>query len=188
MRRTTSGNTEGLSSGAYVVGRSGIHGRGLFAARGLKMGERIVEYVGERKMDGGGEENGKRKMENGRDRRVGVYVFEVGEGVYLDGEIPGNAARWINHSCAPNCEAVEEAGRVWIFARQDVAEGEELTFDYGFRLESFLGHPCRCGAAGCAGFIVNAWERRRVGRLLGRKGRSLARGGRPLGLTRRAGA
>jgi hypothetical protein len=192
MLRSTSCNTEAFSRTAYVVGPSGIHGRGLLAARELGAGERIVEYRGRIQNSECRMQNAEIKARNaprsyGQNR---IYVFEVREGVYLDGGVRGNAARWVNHSCAPNCEAVEEGGRVWIFAQRAIAAGEELTFDYGFRLAVFLGHPCRCGAAGCAGYIVNARERRRVGRLLGRKGRSLTRDGRPAtaGWTREAGA
>jgi SET domain-containing protein len=105
----------------------------------------------------------------GADGVGGVYVFEVGEGIYLDGEVRGNAARFMNHSCAANCEAVEEGGRIWMTAARGIEAGEELTFDYGFRLGECLVHRCRCGAAGCAGYIVNRWERWRMRRWVKRK-------------------
>jgi SET domain-containing protein len=71
----------------------------------------------------------------------------------------------INHSCAPNCRAEVVRGRIWIVARTDIPAGAELTFDYGFSLAEGRLHPCRCGAARCAGFIVNAAQRWRLRRL-----------------------
>jgi SET domain-containing protein len=155
----------------HRVRRSGIHGRGLFAAQAVRTGERVAEYTGKiRNAEDGGAEMAANHVQAGP-----VHLFELAEGVYVDGDAPGNAARFANHSCAPNCEMVEERGRLWLVARRAVAAGEELTFDYGFRLREFLGHRCRCGAPGCAGFIVNARERWRARRLLGRQGRSLVR-------------
>ena len=77
-------------------------------------------------------------------------------------DVPWNPARRINHSCAPNCESQQGRGRIWIVARRDIAPGEELTFDYGFPYSEWRDHPCRCGAAECAGYIVNTGQRWRV--------------------------
>jgi SET domain-containing protein len=65
-----------------------------------------------------------------------------------------NPARWLNHSCAPNCEADLDAGRIWIVALRDLTPGEELTFKYGYDLTDYRDFPCRCGAPACVGFIV----------------------------------
>jgi hypothetical protein len=152
--------------------RSGIHGRGLFAARALAAGERVLEYTGERV--------GKAESRRRQRARRAVWIFELNRRHDLDGHARGNPARFINHSCAPNCEVMAERGRVWIYAAREIAAGEELTFDYGYRLAAFLGHPCRCGAAGCTGYIVSGTERWRVGRWLGRAGRSLVGTGRKM--------
>jgi SET domain-containing protein len=152
------------SAGLWIIGASSIHGRGLFAARAIAAGERIIEYTGERIA----------KAESTR-RQTGGFTFlmELDESFDLDGDQPDNPARFINHACAPNCEVIVEHGQVWIRAAKAIAAGEELTFDYGFRLATFPGHPCRCGAPGCIGFIVGQTERWRARRLLGRVGRSL---------------
>ena len=65
-----------------------------------------------------------------------------------------NPARFLNHSCAPNCEAELDDGRIWIVAKRDIKAGEELTFNYGYDLEDYRDHPCRCGVPECAGHIV----------------------------------
>jgi SET domain-containing protein len=150
---------------AWVAGPSPIHGRGLFAARPLATGERVLPYAGERI---GKRESARRAAARGRGP---VLLFELNSRHDLDGGVRSNPARFLNHSCAPNCEAVAVRGRVWIRARRAIARGEELTFDYGFRLAWCLDHPCHCGAPACAGFIVNEPQRRRLRLLLGRSGR-----------------
>lgn len=152
---------------AVRLGRSGVHGYGLFARDFLPRGERVIEYVGERIT--------KAEAVRREDRRLArlaaggdgcVYVFELNQRHDLDGDVAWNPARRINHSCAPNCEAQRGRGRIWIVARRDIAPGEELTYDYGFDFAEWRDHPCRCGAAQCAGFIVNGGQRWRVRRQL----------------------
>ena len=63
-------------------------------------------------------------------------------------------ARFVNHSCEPNCEAELSDGQVWIIAGRDIAAGEEVTYNYGYDLVDYREHPCRCGAASCVGYIV----------------------------------
>jgi SET domain-containing protein len=162
--RSFSTGEEVCSTVLWTIGASSIHGEGLFAAKAIATGVRIIEYTGERVV----------KTESIRRQVDGLtFLMELDESFDLDGDQPDNPARFINHSCAPNCEAVAEADRVWVRAARAIAAGEELTFDYGFRLTAFPGHPCRCGAPGCIGFIVGQTERWRARRLLGRVGRSL---------------
>jgi SET domain-containing protein len=95
------------------------------------------------------------------------FIFSVNEEYDLDGNIPTNLARFINHSCAPNCEAHVEAGEVWMMALRDIQLGEEITFNYGYDLEDYRDHPCSCGGASCVGYIVGEqfFERLRGQRL-----------------------
>ena len=74
--------------------------------------------------------------------------------------------RHINHSCAPNCESQMIRGRIWIVALRDIARGEELSYDYGYNLQNFLDHPCKCGAPECVGYIVAEAERKKLKRIL----------------------
>jgi SET domain-containing protein len=131
---------------AYLVFRdSGIHGTGAFADRAIPAATRIIEYVGEQITK---EESARRCEANNQ------YIFSLTEEIDLDGNVEWNPARLINHSCAPNCESECIEGRIWIIALRDIAPGTEITFNYGYDLEDFEEHPCRCGAQGCIGFIV----------------------------------
>ncbi|MFZ9936518.1 MAG: SET domain-containing protein [Luteolibacter sp.] len=135
---------------------SEIHGRGVYATCFIPKGERIIEYVGERIDKRESEKRGnaqhRKSLENGD---AAVYIFTLSRNYDLDGNVPWNTARLINHSCAPNCEAWIEGRRIFIHALHDINEGEELTFDYGFDVECYEDHPCRCGKPDCVGYIVS---------------------------------
>ena len=124
---------------------SPIHGTGGFAARDIPTGTRVAEYVG-RKID---------KQESLRQCELeNPYIFTLDEGYDLDGNVDWNPARWLNHSCAPNCEAQEDSGRIWIVSARDIRAGEEITFNYNYDLVDYRDHPCRCGASNCVGYIL----------------------------------
>jgi SET domain-containing protein len=124
---------------------STIHGMGGFARCDIPAGIRIIEYVGER-ID---KAEAQRRCE--ADNR---YVFYIDETWDIDGSVDWNPARFINHSCTPNCETELDNGRVWIQALRDIKAGEELSFNYGYDLKDFLDHPCQCGSPECVGYIV----------------------------------
>ena len=105
----------------------------------------LIEYVGER-IDKA--ESARRCAEDNR------YIFHLDDDFDLDGRVDWNPARWLNHSCAPNCEAQLIDGRIWIVALRAIEPGEELTFNYSYDLEEYRDHPCRCGTLDCIGFIV----------------------------------
>ncbi len=136
--------------------RSGIHQRGLFASRKIPEDTEIIEYVGEVIS----KEEGDRRAHALVDKTAGtdnpaVYIFILNDEFDIDGNIPENTARLINHSCDPNCEAqTTEDDEIWIVSLREIAKGEELTFDYGFELENYEDHPCRCGRPNCVGYIV----------------------------------
>jgi SET domain-containing protein len=125
---------------------SAIHGRGGFARARIPQAARVIEYVGERISKA---ESLRRCQSNNE------YIFTVTETEDLDGNVPWNPARFINHSCEPNCEAILEVDRIWIVALRDIQPGEELTFNYGYDLADYREHPCRCGANNCVGYIVS---------------------------------
>lgn len=126
---------------------SPIHGTGVFATVSITAGTRILEYLGE-KID---KQESLRRCELNNE-----YIFAVDEHFDLDGNVGWNPARFVNHSCDPNCDAERIEGRIWIVARREIGAGEELTFNYGYDLENYREHPCRCGAANCPGFILAA--------------------------------
>lgn len=128
-----------------VFGDSGIHGRGAFAIRPIPQGTRVIEYVGERISKAEALERCEANNE---------FIFSLNETEDLDGNVSWNPARFINHCCAPNCEAQLEDERVWIVALRDIAPGEELTFNYGYDLVDYREYPCRCGSPACVGYMV----------------------------------
>jgi SET domain-containing protein len=124
---------------------SPIHGTGGFARERIAPDSRVLEYVGERIP----------KAESLRRCAAGnPFIFHLDDTWDLDGNIPANPARFLNHSCAPNCEARLEEGQIWIVVVCPVEAGEELTFDYGYDLEDAQDYPCRCGTAQCVGVIA----------------------------------
>jgi len=125
--------------------RSRIHGTGGFARRDIPAGTRLIEYVGEKITKA----ESLRRCEANNE-----YIFTLDDECDLDGNVTWNPARFINHSCAPNCEAEWDENRIWIAALRDIPAGEELSFNYGYDLEDYREHPCRCGAPECVGYIV----------------------------------
>ena len=139
----------------YLIRQSSIHSRGVFAARDVRKGERIIEYVGEKITKAeSARRAGSRMDEASRDGGGAVYIFTLNKRQDLDGNVDWNPARLINHSCAPNCEAEIARGRIWIAARRTIREGEDLSYAYGFDLDCWNDHPCLCQQENCVGFIV----------------------------------
>jgi len=140
----------------YIVRRSAIHGRGVFAARKIAKGTRIIEYKGQRVT----QKEVDRRYANVPETDSHTFLFELDDKLVIDAGVRGNAARWINHGCKPNCETVEEDSRIFIEATRDIARGEELMYDYNITLEE--RHTprmkqiwaCLCGARRCRGTML----------------------------------
>jgi len=133
------------------VDPSRIAGQGLFAGQEIKQGTKIIRYIGEKITH----EESERRLAAGN-----VYIFGLDERSALDGSTPKNTARYINHSCDPNCHT-EQFGRIiWIVAIRDIAAGEELTYNYEYEIDDEPAEPCHCGAKHCCGYILGPqyWE------------------------------
>jgi hypothetical protein len=138
------------------VRNSEIHGRGVYATRFIPKEQRIIEYVGELIDKKVSERRG--ISQHAKSLKTGdaaVYIFTLSKNYDIDGNVPWNTARLINHSCEPNCEAWVEGRRIFIHSMRDIEPGEELTFDYGFDVDCYQDHPCLCGRTGCVGYIVS---------------------------------
>jgi SET domain-containing protein len=129
-----------------VFEKSSIHGTGGFARRAIPAGTRAIEYLGERISKA----ESLRRCEANNE-----FIFTLNDHQDLDGDVAWNPARFINHSCAPNCDAELDEERIWIVANRDIAAGEEITFNYGFDLEDYRNYPCKCGSAECVGYMVD---------------------------------
>jgi hypothetical protein len=141
----------------YVVRRSRIHGSGVYATRRIRKGTRIVEYLGERISH---EQADARYEAKGQDDGH-TFLFVVDARTVIDAGVGGNEARFINHSCDPNCETVIEGRRVFIEALRTIRPGEELGYEYGLTWEStddpaeLANYACRCGTARCRGTMLD---------------------------------
>nr|XP_020650223.1 histone-lysine N-methyltransferase 2A [Pogona vitticeps] len=142
------------SKEAVGVYRSPIHGRGLFCKRNIDVGEMVIEYAG----------NVIRsiltdKREKYYDSKgIGCYMFRIDDSEVVDATMHGNAARFINHSCEPNCYSrvinIDGQKHIVIFAMRKIYRGEELTYDYKFPIEDASNKlPCNCGAKKCRRFL-----------------------------------
>ena len=146
--------------------RSGIHGDGVHARVAIPAGYVIIEYRGERITKAESARRGAMRLQQvRRGRDVSTMIFRLNQRYDLDARRGGNISRFINHSCEPNCRSERKRGRIWIVAHRDIAAGEEITFDYGFRFRHWASNPCRCCAAQCAGYIVEASQRWRLRRM-----------------------
>jgi SET domain-containing protein len=142
----------------HVVGPSGLHGTGVYAARDIPEGTRIIDYGGRRITT----EQADAKPPANPDEPFHTFFFALSSGKIIDGGSRGNDARWINHSCAPNCEAQENAAgtRVHIVALRNIAKGEELFYDYGLTMDGRVTkkmkqqYQCLCGAPNCRGTML----------------------------------
>jgi SET domain-containing protein len=135
---------------------SKIQGRGVFATRAIKEGTRLIEYRGEIVSD----EEADRRYPFFDDERHHTFLFRLDSGDAIDAGPSRSIAKYINHSCDPNCEAVEEDNRIFIDALRDIRKGEELVYDYNYVLEERHTaankklYPCNCGANKCRGTIL----------------------------------
>ena len=135
---------------------SEIQGRGGFAAKPIRKGTRIIEYVGERIS----QREADRRYDDGSMKRHHTFLFALDSGKVIDAAVGGNDARFINHSCDPNCQAIEEGGRIFIEALRGIAPGEELLYDYAYERTSATTpedeelYRCRCGSPRCRGSIL----------------------------------
>ena len=136
------------------VGKSRIEGRGVFAKRKIPKGTRIIEYKGKRRP------LAELFTERAGENAARVYAFSLRTDTVIDPTMGGNEARFINHSCEPNCEAYTFDDKAYIYAMRDIVRGEELTFDYQLRGASAAARKksndylCRCGSKNCRGTML----------------------------------
>ena len=141
----------------YTVRNSDIHGRGVFAAGKIRKGTVIVEYKGQRVTW----DDAMAQPDSDPEDSAHTFLFQLDDGRVIDARVRGNAARWINHSCDPNCRTFEDdKGRVFIEAKRKIRPGEELSYDYKLQIEGRLTkreraqYACRCGTAKCRGSLL----------------------------------
>jgi hypothetical protein len=139
----------------FEIRASLIQGLGAFATRPIRAGTRLIEYTGERLTPIQAD-----AWYPDTDDRHHTFLFAIDDDIVIDAAVNGNEARFINHSCDPNCDAVVEDERIWIETICDIEPGEELAYDYAYVLEERHSpaakrrYPCHCGAATCRTTIL----------------------------------
>ena len=142
----------------FEIRSSRIQGRGAFAKRKIKKGTKLIEYIGEVISH----EEADRRYPEDRNERHHTFLFTIDDKRIIDAAYGGNDARFINHSCDPNCISVDYGGQIFIESKRDIAEGEELAYDYKFERSSNPRddawqeklYACYCGSPKCRGTIL----------------------------------
>ena len=170
LPKTTAKTKTKTLSRPYRLRRSAVHGSGLFAFRKIAKGEQIIEYLGERISH----EEADRRHEDKADDDNHTFLFTIDEKTVVDAGVDGNDARFINHSCDPNCEVVIARGHLVVEAVRAIRPGEELAYDYYLNrapedppdVEQI--YACRCGAGSCRGTMLEPPRKPRAERLSAR--------------------
>jgi hypothetical protein len=140
----------------FEIRPSPIQGLGAFATRAIPARTRLIEYAGERITPAESDA----RYPDLPSQRHHTFLFAIDDDVVIDAAVDGNDARFINHSCDPNCDAVVDDGRIWIETLREIAPGEELAYDYKYSLEERhtparkRQYPCHCGSAKCRRTIL----------------------------------
>ena len=161
-KKETSALPKVLHKACIEVHESSIHGKGVFACEPIPKGACIIEYTGERISW----KKAIKRHPHDLEQPNHTFYFSLSNGKVIDGKVHGNEAKWVNHSCAPNCEATEfdiknDQLRVFLFAKKNLRVGEELFYDYNLDVEEKTTkalqkeYACRCGKKSCRGTMLS---------------------------------
>ena len=157
----------------WKVKKSKIHGAGIFATEDISKGVKVIEYIGEKVTKAEGDKRSERRIKKYLHSKTtgSVYIFELNSRYDIDGSSKKNKARYINHSCSPNCEVNITKGKIWISSIKKIRKNEELSYDYGYEFdkEDYKDHTCKCGSKNCIGFIISSDDRAKYKRFIKKK-------------------
>ena len=143
----------------WAVKKSKIHGSGVISTEDIKNKTKIIEYVGEKISKKEGDKRSAERIKKfSKKKNQGiVYIFELNKRYDIDGTPEYNKARYINHSCDPNCEVDIINNKIWIISLKKIKTGQELSYDYGYPFDEddYKDHICKCGSDKCIGYIVS---------------------------------
>ena len=134
------------------------HGFGLFAKQSIKKNKKIIEYIGNKITKKEGDIIADKHLKLAKKNKTNgmVYIFELNKRFDIDGSVKENYAKYINHSCNPNCEVEIIDNHIWILAIKNIKKNTELTYNYGYSYENdFNNHTCKCGSYNCVGYILD---------------------------------
>ena len=138
--------------------KSSLHGSGLFALTDIKKGEHVIEYIGDKITKKEGDKRADKQIKKAQKNKSNgmVYIFELNKRYDIDGGVVKNYARFINHSCDPNCEVEIIDNHIWISSIKKIKKGAELLYNYGYPFDSdFEDHICKCRSKKCVGYILS---------------------------------
>ncbi len=147
------------------LNQSKIHNKGIFALKDIKTGTRIIEYTGELVTKQEGDKRDAQMLQKSKKNQAlgSTYIFYIDKKFDLDGNTKTNYAKYINHSCEPNCKYKIKNKRVWIYAKKNIPKDEELTYNYGIEWnpKTYKNYPCKCGSKKCAGYMLEekSWNK-----------------------------
>lgn len=143
----------------WKIKKSKIHGTGIVASEDIKKGIQVIQYIGEKISKKEGDKRSEERIRKylKQKNEGSVYVFELNKNYDIDGSPLYNIARFINHSCDPNCEVEIINNEIWIVSIKKIKKGTELNYDYGypFDKDDFADHNCKCESKNCVGYIIS---------------------------------
>ena len=143
----------------WKIKKSKIHGSGIVATKDIPKNTKIIEYVGEKISKKEGDKRSAERIKKylNKKNEGSVYIFELNKRYDIDGLFKYNSARYINHSCNPNCEVEIINNQIWIISIKQIKKNSELNYDYGypFDKDDFKDHICKCGSSKCIGYIIS---------------------------------
>tara|TARA_B100001248_G_scaffold261186_1_gene251513 strand:+ start:4431 stop:4967 length:537 start_codon:yes stop_codon:yes gene_type:complete len=161
------------SKALFKIKYSKIHGKGVFARENIKKGIKIIQYIGEKisKKEGDNRSEKRLKRYLNSNKMGSVYIFELNNRYDIDGSPIYNKARYINHSCRPNCEVKILNGHIWIYSLKNIKKDDELSYDYGYEFDKddYVDHICLCGSKNCIGYIISSDDRQKFRRHIRKK-------------------
>ena len=144
----------------WKLKKSKIHAYGVFATENIPKGKKIIQYIGEKISKKEGDRRSERRIKRYLNSKVtgSVYIFELNKRYDIDGSPKYNKARFINHSCNPNCEVEIENSEIWIKSIKKIKKSDELSYDYGYEFDEddYKDHKCKCGSRNCIGYIISS--------------------------------
>ena len=138
--------------------KSSLHGSGLFAENDIKKGEQVIEYIGDKVTKKEGDKRADKQIKKAQKNKSSgmVYVFELNKKYDIDGGVARNYARFINHSCVPNCEVEIINNHIWVSSIKRIKKSTELLYNYGYPFDTdFEEHICKCDTKKCVGYILS---------------------------------
>ena len=144
----------------WEVKKSKIHASGVFATEKIQKNTKIIQYIGDKISKAEGDRRSEKRLKKYlHSKSTGsVYIFELNKRYDIDGAKSYNKARFINHSCNPNCEVDIIKGQIWISSIKQIQKGDELTYDYGYEFDKddYKDHICKCRSKNCIGYIISS--------------------------------